>query len=331
MAISSTAEQQARRLLGDLDLSTYGEQRNVAQRQYDTGVSTLRSDYETLLNQINKNKQEGREDFSSSRAVISEDAFDRARGTQTDLSSRLAGASSGLQDLGKVSNRIETGRQMSDVANKYYRSLSNLVESERQAGEKKAQGERSLSDSLAGQLANIGSAEQQARSNYGNSLSSLALQIQQQMDARAAAERAAANAAASLRMQQNQLNKENYERGLGLVEAFKQTIASNPDAYLDDTKLTISLIDQYKTALDKLGAGDMKSMLGGAFREAVQGDETRGLVQRQNTSREVNQNLQDILNSPAYANYMRRQNSNYSPIGMNITTGSNSNASGGAR
>lgn len=307
MAISSTAEQQARKLLGDLDLSTYGEQRNVVQRQHDTGLSTLKSDYDTLLKQINKNKQEGREDFSSARSVISEDSFDRARNAQTEVSNRLAGASSGLQDLGKVSNRIETGRQMSDVANKYYRSLSDLVESERQAGEKKTLGERILSDSLAGQLANIGSAEQQARSNYGNSLSSLALQIQSQMDARAQAERAAANAAASLRMQQKQLDNENYERGLGLIEAFKQTIASNPDSYLDDIKLVKSLMDQYTTALDKLGVGDMKSMLGGAYRESVQGDETMGLTKRQNTSKEVHQNLQDVLGSNKYKNYLAGQ------------------------
>lgn len=191
-----SAKDYAKEQLGNLDLSYLDQERNVAKNTYNTSKSSLENNFNNLLNQINTNRADTRKNFNTGRATIAENAYDTNRTNQADLASRGVG-SSGLQTLGEVGNRIETGRQYSDLANSFYKDMNELDTTEKQGRTQYNTDLQSLQNTLDQTLANIDSRAAQAQNDYNITLGQLAEAIQGRWDSNENAEAALAQAKAA--------------------------------------------------------------------------------------------------------------------------------------
>lgn len=160
----------------NLDLSAFNRARDTAIANANKSKELLKSQYDRLLGEISRQRTEGNEQFGRGRATITEDAYDRNRANLNNLASRgLAG--SGLQQLGEVQERMETGNQMNDLASQYYSYMDDLNEQQKAGEEQYNQGIASIESSLEEQLANLGLQEFQAQNEYNQYMSNLALQL----------------------------------------------------------------------------------------------------------------------------------------------------------
>lgn len=193
-----SAKDYAKEQLGNLDLSYLDKERNVAQNTYNTSLSSLENNFNNLMNQINSNRADTRKNFNTGRATIAENAYDTNRANALDLSSRVAG-NTGLQSLGEVGNRIETGRQYSDLANQFYKDMNELDTTQKQSESQYDTDKASLKNTLDQTLAGIDSRAADIQNNYNLTLGQLAEAVQSRWDnnENAEAELAQAKAAAA--------------------------------------------------------------------------------------------------------------------------------------
>lgn len=160
----------------DLDLSAFQKSRDAIIQGANNAKNMLKNQYDRLLAELDKKTKEGNEQFGRGRATISEDAYDRSRENLNSLASRgLAG--SGLQQLGEVQERMETGQQMNDLASQYYAYLDDIDVQRKEGEAQYNEGIQSIEDSLQQQLANIGLQEFQAQDDYNRYMSNLAMQM----------------------------------------------------------------------------------------------------------------------------------------------------------
>lgn len=159
----------------ELDLSAFQRVKDALISSAEESKGILKGQYDRLLADLDKKTKQGNEQFGQGRATIAEDAYDRSRANLNNLASRgLAG--SGLQQLGEVQERMETGQQMNDLASQYYAYLDDL-DSQRTEGEARYQeGIANIENALEQQLAQIGLQEFQAQDDYNRYMTELALQ-----------------------------------------------------------------------------------------------------------------------------------------------------------
>lgn len=183
----ATAKDVAAQQLGSLDLSYLDKEKNVATDVYNTGKSSLETSYQNLLDQLSKNRAGTKTDFTKGRATVSESAYDMDRANKANLASRGVGKS-GLVELGQVGNRIETGRQYSDIANKYYDTMSDLDTTEKTGTQNYNTDLKGLLNTYNQNIANIDTRRGEATNNYNITLANLAESIQSRWDAEANAQ-----------------------------------------------------------------------------------------------------------------------------------------------
>ena len=160
----------------DLDLSAFDQARQAMIDSANRSKGILKQRYDNLLAELANRRKEGNQAFGAGRASITEDAYDRSRANMNDLASRgLSG--SGLQQLGEVQERMETGQQMNDLASQYYSYLDDLEAQRAQGEQTYNEGLASIESSLEQQLANIGLQQFQAQDDYNRYMSDLAMQI----------------------------------------------------------------------------------------------------------------------------------------------------------
>ncbi len=130
--MAQSAKDYAKQQLGELDLGYLDKEKKVAKDSYNTSKGSLENNYNNLIEQIGQNKDVTKKGFNTGRATVAENAFTQGRLNQLDVGSRVTGKS-GLQELGDVGNRIETGRQYSNLANTYYDDMKTLDTTEKQS------------------------------------------------------------------------------------------------------------------------------------------------------------------------------------------------------
>lgn len=159
----------------ELDLSAFQRAKDAMISSANESKGILKGQYDRLLAELAKKTEQGNEQFGQGRATISENAYDRSRANLNSLASRgLAG--SGLQQLGEVQERMETGQQMNDLASQYYAYLEDL-DSQRTEGEARYNdGLQNIENALQQQLAQIGLQEFQAQNEYNQYMTELALE-----------------------------------------------------------------------------------------------------------------------------------------------------------
>lgn len=216
--MAQNAKDYAREQLGSLDLSHLDKERQTAQNTYNTSKSSLENNFNNLIDQINLNRSDARKNFNTGRTTVAENAFNQNRLNRLDTASRVAGKS-GLKELGEVGNRIETGRQYSNLANEFYNTMDTLNTTEKQGRSQYDIDQQTIKNTLDQALAGIDTRGAEAQNNYNMSLGQLAESVQGRWDAnanakaaleqqKAAAAQAHQDAVNAARQQLNSLNKQ---------------------------------------------------------------------------------------------------------------------------
>lgn len=184
------ARSEAIRKLGKEDdyigLSALNKEREVAQNSYNTAINSLQNEYNNLLSSIANSRENNLRDFNKGRSTVRENAFMSTRSDLSDLASR--GLSGGISQLSKLGNRMETGRQYSDLANTYYNTNNELDTAQKQGTDTYNINREVANNTLQSQLANIGTREAEARNAYRQAVATLAETIQARIDANKAAQ-----------------------------------------------------------------------------------------------------------------------------------------------
>ena len=187
----ASAKKQAQSYLGNendyINLSGLNEERKLANDVYNTNTKSFQNAYDDLLKTISNNKNKAKTDFSSGRATVSENAYLQNRNDMSDLAAR--GLNGGIAQLNKLGNRMETGRQFSDLANTYYNTMNELNANEKTANNEYNTNMEGARNTLNATLAAISSREKAGRNAYKAAVAQLAEQIQARRDAAAAAAR----------------------------------------------------------------------------------------------------------------------------------------------
>lgn len=228
--MAKTAKQYAQEQLGTLDLSHLDNERKVAQNTYNTSNSSLQTNFNNLLKQIESNRADTRKNFNTGRATVAEQSYNANRTNQADLASRGVG-SSGLKGLGEVGNRIETGRQYSNLANDFYSNMNELQTTEDQGRSQYAIDQQVIKNTLDQALAGIDTRKGEAQNNYNMTLGQLAEAVQSRWDANANAKAALAQAkAAAAQAHRDAVNaqKQNYGE---LGKQYLNTIMNDNETY----------------------------------------------------------------------------------------------------
>ena len=216
--MAQNAKDYAREQLGSLDLSHLDKERQTAQNTYNTSKSSLENNFNNLIDQINLNRSDARKNFNTGRTTVAENAFNQNRLNRLDTASRVAGKS-GLKELGEVGNRIETGRQYSNLANEFYNTMDTLNTTEKQGRSQYDIDQQTIKNTLDQALAGIDTRGAEAQNNYNMSLGQLAESVQGRWDAnanakaaleqqKAAAAQAHQDAINAAKQQLNSLNKQ---------------------------------------------------------------------------------------------------------------------------
>lgn len=185
----ASAKKQAQSYLGNendyINLSGLNEERKLANDVYNTNTKSFQNAYDDLLKTISSNRNKAKTDFGSGRATVSENAYLQNRNDMSDLAAR--GLSGGIAQLNKLGNRMETGRQFSNLANTYYNTMNELDANEKTGTNEYNTNMEGARNTLNATLADISSREKAGRNAYRGAVAQLAEQIQARRDAAAAA------------------------------------------------------------------------------------------------------------------------------------------------
>lgn len=218
----ASAKKQAQSYLGNendyINLSGLNEERKLANDVYNTNTKSFQNTYDDLLRTISSNKNKAKTDFSSGRATVSENAYLQNRNDMSDLAAR--GLNGGIAQLNKLGNRMETGRQFSNLANTYYNTMNELNANEKTANNEYNTNMEGARNTLNATLAAISSREKAGRNAYKAAVAQLAEQIQARRDAAAAA-------AKNYSLQVKALEDSNRQ---ALIERLKKVAGDGTDA-----------------------------------------------------------------------------------------------------
>lgn len=184
----ANARDVARQQLGELNLNYLNDERNNATNVYNTNKQSLDSNFNNLLEQLNKNRATFKNNFEQGKNTLTDNLYDKNRLNNLEISSRVMGKS-GLSNLGELNNRLEVGKQYSNLTNKYYNDLDNINTTEKIGRDRYNLDNQGLYNSYRQNLANIGARENEARNQYNMQLANLAQQIQSRWDSNANAQR----------------------------------------------------------------------------------------------------------------------------------------------
>ena len=218
----ASAKKQAQSYLGNendyINLSGLNEERKLANDVYNTNTKSFQNAYDDLLRTISNNKNKAKTDFGSGRATVSENAYLQNRNDMSDLAAR--GLNGGIAQLNKLGNRMETGRQFSNLANTYYNTMNELNANEKTANNEYNTNMEGARNTLNATLADISSREKAGRNAYKAAVAQLAEQIQARRDAAAAA-------AKNYSLQVKALEDSNRQ---ALIERLKKVAGDGTDA-----------------------------------------------------------------------------------------------------
>lgn len=265
--MAQSAKDYAREQLGNLDLSYLKGEEDVANKTYGTTKSSLETNFNNLMNQIASNRLDTRKNFNTGRATVAENAYTANRQNQADLASRGVG-SSGLKSLGEIGNRMETGQQYSNLANKFYSTMTDLENTEKQSRDQYDIDLQTAKNTLDSALAGIASRRGEAQNQYNQALGQLAEQVQGRWDANANARAALAQAkAAAAQAHSDAVNAARSQLKQAQTEKLYEIIGgvdkSNPKS-VDAAKTAIQTVFNVDSntatkALQQLGLEPIKS------------------------------------------------------------------------
>lgn len=241
--MAQDAKSYARQQLGNLDLSYLKGEENVANKTYDTTKRALQTNFNNLINQITSNREDTRKNFNTGRATVAENAYAANRQNMADLASRGVG-NSGLKTLGEVGNRMETGKQYSNLANQFYSTMNDLENTEKQSRDQYDIDLQAARNTLDSALAGINSRRNEAQNNYNMQLGQLAEQVQGRWDANA-------NAKASLAVQRESIAAQKAAAAQAHADAVK---AAKAQLSQEQKSALLDIVNSKGSVDDKVSA-----------------------------------------------------------------------------
>lgn len=154
-----------------INLKGLNKERQIANNKYNTQIESLKTEYNNLLEDILNKRTANTKDFNKGRSTVRENSFMATRNDLSNLATR--GLSGGIAQLNKLGNRMETGRQYSDLANTYYNTVNALDTAQKQGTDTYNLNLTSAKNDLDSILADIAGREADRRNAYKTALANL--------------------------------------------------------------------------------------------------------------------------------------------------------------
>lgn len=171
--MANKGREYAENLVGSLDRSAYGQQRDVAQNTYNTNWQNVQNQYRNLQDKLKLQQQRANRDFAEGLVDIAENSLDRQRTGSGNLANRGLLAS-GLTNMLNQADTVQKGEDISKLLKNAGDVSLSTADKLSQATSKAAQEGSSLMGKLSNALADIGDAETAAQNQYNQTLASIA-------------------------------------------------------------------------------------------------------------------------------------------------------------
>lgn len=190
--MANRGREYAENLVGVLDRSAYGKQREVAQNTYNTNWENVQNQYRNLQDKLKLQQQRANRDFAEGLVDVAESSLSRQRSGSGNLANRGLLAS-GLTNMLNQSDTIQKGEEIEKLLKGAGDVSLSTADKLSQATSKAAQEGTGLMGKLANTLADVGDAETAAQNQYNQTLAGIAgaMDEREANNALAAAQRAA--------------------------------------------------------------------------------------------------------------------------------------------
>jgi len=228
--MANKGRQYAEGLVGALDRSAYGQQREVAQNTYNTNWQNVQNQYKNLQDKLKLQQQRANREFAEGLVDVAENSFNRQRTGSGNLANRGLSAS-GLTNFLTQADTAQKGEDVGKLLKSAGAISTETADKLSQANTKFAQESTNLMGKLADTLADVGDAETAAQNRYNQTLAGIAGAMDEReannalQAAQRAAQRASSGSSRAVKEAQNEL-EEFYKR------ATINEILASPD--LDD-------------------------------------------------------------------------------------------------
>ena len=171
--MANESRKYAEGLVGDLDRTFYGTQREVGKKIYDTNWKKLQRQYQNLTEDLKLKQQQIDRSFAEGLATVAENDYLRSRAAANDLAMRGL-VSSGKQNIADQNNINTKGGEVLNLMDSAGGGTVEIAKAMENARQTLADKELSLNDKLAETLSNIGAAEGEALQAYNAGLADIA-------------------------------------------------------------------------------------------------------------------------------------------------------------
>lgn len=171
--MANRGREYAENLVGALDRSAYGKQREVAQNTYNTNWENVQNQYRNLQDKLKLQQQRANRDFAEGLVDVAESSLNRQRSGSGNLANRGLLAS-GLTNMLNQSDTIQKGEEIEKLLKGAGDVSLSTADRLSQATSKAAQEGTGLMGKLANTLADVGDAETAAQNQYNQTLAGIA-------------------------------------------------------------------------------------------------------------------------------------------------------------
>lgn len=329
--MANRGREYAENLVGALDRSAYGKQREVAQNTYNTNWENVQNQYRNLQDKLKLQQQRANRDFAEGLVDAAENSLSRQRSGSENLANRGLLAS-GLTNMLNQSDTIQKGEEIEKLLKGAGDVSLSTADKLSQATSKAAQEGTGLMGKLANTLADVGDAETAAQNQYNQTLAGIAgaMDEREANNALQAAQRAASRGSGGGKSRE-QAKAENELEEFYRKAAINEVLSSpdmtdnqksnylgimfgidGADKAVDAYNKNINATDTYNKKYSQLkNAADAEAKTNKQKYQAY----TRNLQNRRNDEMFANSNPLLTRNRNTYADSLLRNNlpNNYNP------------------
>lgn len=171
--MANKGREYAENLVGALDRSAYGQQRDVAQNVYNTNWQNVQNQYRNLQDKLKLQQQRANRDFAEGLVDVAENSFNRQRVGSGNLANRGLSAS-GLTNILSQADTAQKGEDIGKLLKSAGAISTETADKLGQATAKFSQESNNLMGKLANTLADVGDAETAAQNRYNQTLAGIA-------------------------------------------------------------------------------------------------------------------------------------------------------------
>lgn len=215
----------AENLIGNWEKDIYAPQQKIAQEVYQTNWDKLTNDLNVLKDQLARNFENAKMDYSNALSDIQDASFNRMNAAYNDLAARGLSASGKVNDLIRADTSLkgqEADKALSDLMGATKTNISDLTEGVNKYGESQT----SLATDLAKDLGKLTDADAANNQQYANLVGGIAENAAQR----------AANNAISRMSRASDNDKDELTRRMAIADLLRSA------DYTDDEKISMMVI-----------------------------------------------------------------------------------------